>query len=210
MDKFSQIPEKIPVPYLSEVELSILISGTDYSRYGLVKRALARGDLIHLRRGLYYLGKRYDQKPTNLFAIAQHLYGPSYISFESALNFHGWIPESVHTVYAASLKRSKKFETPLGIFQYHSIHSHPFFAGVRRITTDKDSFFLAEPWKALADYVVLYKKDWQGLHPLIHSLRIEEDVLQATTSEQLREVEEAHTSRRARRFFKGIRKELSL
>src|SRR5437870_269064 len=100
-----------PRPYLTEGELEALLDGTPDSRYGKVKCLLAQGKLLHIRRGLYCLTDLvgYLTKP-HPFELAQHVYGPSYISLESALSFHQLIPETVYTVTSTTSKRSKEFQ----------------------------------------------------------------------------------------------------
>lgn len=71
-------------------------------RYGLVNRALKDGSLIRLKRGTYMLGRRYRSDSAHPFAVAQSLVPGSYISFESALAHHGWIPEAVFVTASAS------------------------------------------------------------------------------------------------------------
>lgn len=203
------IAEKIPQDFVTDFEIKHLLPGSSHSRYGVVKRALQKGDLIHLRRGLYCLGKQYRSHPLDLFLLAQKIYGPSYISLESALSFHGWIPEAVPTITSATSKRSRSFETPVGLFTYSTISCEPFFEGVSS-ENDKGQILMARPWKALADYIYLYKKDWDGIHPLMHSLRIEENELHQTTREELESLQVTFHSRRVGRFLKGVLKDLQL
>jgi len=203
------IREKIPYDLFSDSELAALFPESPARRYGLIKRAIAKGDLIHLRRGLYCLTEKWRRHPLNLFSLAQRIYGPSYISFESALSYHGWIPEAVYTVTSAYSPRSKKFETPLGVFQFTKISGQPFLAGVRQQQDPNGPFFLATPWKALADYIYAYKKDWTTLEPLIHSLRIDEEFFENVDPNLLEEIEESYSSQRVTQFLKGIRKEIA-
>mgnify|MGYP003523184722 CR=1 FL=1 len=64
-----------------------------------------------------FMSSRIQRQPlVDSFEIATVIYGPSYISFESALSYHGWIPEAVRTTTCASVKRAKEFETPIGVF----------------------------------------------------------------------------------------------
>src|SRR3989338_8200638 len=108
MSRFIEsIRDKIPYDVFTDEAVHQLIRESPDTRYGLVKRAIAKGELIHLRRGLYGFAKKYQRRGTNLFELAQMMYGPSYISFESALSYHGWIPEAVYTVTSAAMKRSK-------------------------------------------------------------------------------------------------------
>lgn len=199
---FQNLEENRPGPCLSDVELKLLMQRSDHSRYGRVKRAFAREDLIHLRRGLYCLGREYFHKPLNLFELAFQIYGPSYISMESALSHHGWIPERVTIIQSVSLHRSRRFENSLGVFDYRHIPKKIFYAGV-------DASFIARPWTALADYVYLLKKDWMGIKPLIGSLRIEEEELQASQFEkEYEDLYKNYPSARVRLFLDGVRKDL--
>lgn len=203
MDSFS-------ADLVTDADISNLIVDSPDRRYASIKRAIAKGELLHLRRGLYYLGKRYQRGPVNLFVLAQKIYGPSYISFESALAHHGWIPEAVRTVTSATSKRARTFETSLGYFNYARASSYPFLTGVFREGEGQNFYWMAGPWKALADYVYAIKKDWKGITPLIKSLRIEEDDLKDTKGETLLELQEAYRSRRVKRFLKGVRRDLKL
>lgn len=192
----------------TDVELATLVSGTEDRRYALVKRAIAKGELIQIRRGFYCLGEPYRRRPLNLFTIAQKIYGPSYISLESSLSYHGWIPEGVFAVTSVSMQRSREFKTPLGVFGFIRVPADPFYAGVNRRSDDGGSFFLAGPWRALADYVYVYKKDWRGLGPLRESLRIEDTHLETADTRELEEIAEAFLSRRVRKFLKSVLKEM--
>src|SRR3546814_701831 len=79
---------------LSERQLGRLLGGGDARRYGLVNRALKDGSLLRVKRGTYLLGRDYRSQTVHPFAIAQSLVPGSYISLESALTWHGWIPEA--------------------------------------------------------------------------------------------------------------------
>src|SRR3989338_4412226 len=123
------IRDRVPYDSFSGTELASFLTGSKASRYGLIKRAIADEKLIPVRRGLYCLAERYRRHPLNLFAVAQKIYGPSAISFESALSYHGWIPEAVYTVASATTKRSRCFENKLGVFDFVRVPLNPFFVG---------------------------------------------------------------------------------
>jgi predicted transcriptional regulator of viral defense system len=160
----------------------IPIPGSEDRRYGLVKRAIANGEIIHTRRGLYCLAPKYQKKTINLYALAQHVYGPSYIILESALSCHGWIPEAVYTMTSVSFKKAKEFNTTLGVFSYNRVPQKLFYAGVERLADEEGNIFLmAKPIKALSDYVYVQKKDWTGLKPVVESLRVEEEEFTSLT-----------------------------
>ncbi|NLE27020.1 MAG: hypothetical protein GX625_17100 [Clostridiaceae bacterium] len=210
MNKLTEkIFENAPYGYFTSQETAILFPDSEDRRYGLVKRAIAGGQIIHIRRGLYCLAPKYQKKKLNLYALAEHLYGPSYVSLESALSWHGWIPEAVYTLTSASLGKSKEFKTPLGAFSYNRVPQKVFYAGVERLTDEAgDAFLMAQPIKALADYVYVHKKDWTGLAPAAEDLRIEPDEFESVAVEEIDELIENYTSRRVVRFLKGVRKEL--
>ncbi len=177
---------------------------------GLVKRAIGAGEIIHIRRGLYCLSPKYNRYGISRNVLANLVYGPSYISMETALSIHGWIPEAVHSVVSVSLGRAKTFETPVGYFDYVQIAQTPLFAGVERIEGESSAqaFLVAKPLKALADYVASHGMDWQDSDPLEESLRIEPESIGGLTTADFDELDGVYKSRRARRFLFGLRREL--
>ena len=195
--------------YFTSQDVATLFPESEYKRYGLVKRAIAGGEIIHIRRGLYCLATKFQKKKINLHSLAQHIYGPSYISLESALSWHGWIPEAVYALTNASSGKSKEFKTPLGAFSYSRVPQKIFYADVERLTDAAgDIFLMASPVKALADYVYVNKKDWTGLKPPVESLRIEPEEFESIALDEIDVLIENYTSLRVRKFLKGLRKEL--
>ncbi len=200
--------KKIPYDCLGDSELQLYFPNSN-SRQAYVKRSFADEDLIPLRRGLYLLGEKHRRHSLNLFVLAQKIYGPSYISFESALAEQQWIPEAVYSISSACLKRSKNFNTPLAMFSYHKVICDSFLSQVKIISTEEGNYFIATPWRALADYVYVHQSNWKGLHPLIHSLRIEEESLLQSNKADLQELLEIYPHHGVQRFLKGALKELS-
>lgn len=185
-----------------------LLSGSADSRYGIIKRAISKKEIIHIKRGLYALAKRFQRNTINLFELSQLIYGPSYISFESALNYHGWTPEAVYTVTSASSKNAKEFSTPFGLFVYKRIPFSVLLFGVERIESDQSNFLMANPWKALIDYVYVYRKEWQGIEPVIKSLRVEKESFENTDFDFLDEIKEGYKNFRVSKFIEGVKKDL--
>jgi len=81
--------------------------------------------LIQLRRGLYALAPPYASAPPNVLALASRIRVPSYVSLQSALSYHGIIPESVPVVTSVTTNRPGEFETPLGGFLYRHLKPVP-------------------------------------------------------------------------------------
>jgi len=177
----------------------------------LLKRAVAAQEILRVRRGLFCLAARYTQQPVHPFELAQRILGPSYISLEAALAHHGWIPEAVYTITCVSRSRSRSFDTPLGHFSYTRVPQELFYAGVQRQELQSGGIvFLAEPLKALADYVYAHGVDWAGLSPVRASLRVEDTELDSLTAESFERLTGVYRSGRVRRFLDAIRKEMKL
>lgn len=198
-----------PRSYLTDSELEALLGGTPDSRYGKVKRLLSQGKLLHIRRGLYCLTDKvgYLPKP-HPFELAQHLYGPSYVSLESALSFYKLIPETVYTVTSATSKRSKEFQTPLGVFSYSHLPLENFYTEVELIKENGYQFFMAKPWKAICDYVFCYRRNWNTLEPLLEGLRMNPEYLPALRNEEIQLLDEYYHHTRISLFLKGVQKDL--
>lgn len=205
--KFNQLTRLLQKPLFTDEQARLLLGGSKDSRYGILKRAIATGDLIHLRRGLYLLAPQLSRQPAHPFEIAQQIYGPSYVSLESALSYHQLIPETVHTVTSSTIKRAKAFETKVGTFSYSSFPNHNFYLEVKRVTQGDSIFFVASPWKAICDYVYTYKKEWEGLAPLTTSLRIEPEDLAKLSKASMTALSQYYNNRRVTRFLQSIYKE---
>ena len=113
-----------------------------------ISRMLAAGELIPLRRGLYL-----RDRTVNPLAVAPAIYGPSYVSFESALAWHGLIPERVEEILCASLRRPAEFETPVGRYRYRHVPARVFSIGIERVEDASLPWLLASPTKALCDTI---------------------------------------------------------
>lgn len=197
-----QIRQQLPMDVFTDTEVAALVGGTPDRRYGLVKRAIASGDLIQLRRGVYCLGKTYQREPLDQFELAQKIYAPSYVSLESALSHHGWIPEAVYTVTSVCLKRSTTFKTPVGSFSYVRIPKFNFI-GVERVHVGRSVHLMANPTKALADYIVTHKMELQP-QQLQEFLRIEDDSWKQISYRLLIEIAESYRSMRLRAFLRAF------
>ena len=75
----------------------------------------------------YYLFSDVDIDESTLLAIANKIYKPSYISFETAMSYYRLIPESIYMITSASTRRTSMFETPMARFSYRTIKPALFF-----------------------------------------------------------------------------------
>ena len=112
------------------------------------------GELIRVRKGLYAVAPEYRQSPLSLEILANTLYGPSYLSLEYALSWHGMIPERVTELTSVCIGRSRLFSTKAGNFSYCSIKKEAYREGYGLAAiSDGRSFLMATREKALVDIV---------------------------------------------------------
>ena len=112
------------------------------------------GSLIRLKRGLYVVSPKISGELLSIELIANHMYGPSYVSMESALRYYGLIPEKTYSVDSMTIKRSRKFDSSIARFKYTYCPSSYYAIGVNQVTKDGFSFLLASPEKALCDVII--------------------------------------------------------
>lgn len=191
-------------------EVSCWVGGSPDRQSSLIKRALASGEVVRVHQGLYCLAAKYLRQKADPLVLAQRIYGPSYISLEMALSYHGWIPEAVYAITSVSMERSREFGTPLGHFSFTRVPQNTFYTEVSRVEKEVGgSFLLASPLKALADYVYVHKRDWNSAQPVIESLRVDEGLLANIGVEAFDQLLTNYSSMRVRRFLQGLRKDLS-
>jgi predicted transcriptional regulator of viral defense system len=177
----------------------------------LLKRAVARREVWRVHRGLYCLADRYTRGRVNPLELAQRIHGPSYVSLETALSHHGFIPEAVHAVTSVAPGRARSFDTPVGLFSFTPVPQRSLLSGVRRAAVEGGgAFFLATPLKALADLVYVQRCEWRSAAPVVQSLRVDHESLAALTGELFDEVMSAYRPGRVSRFLAGLRKDLKL
>ncbi len=142
-----------------------------------------QGFLVQLRKGLYLTTKLVSSKLPESFVIANHLYGPSYVSLDSAMSHWGLIPERVYEITSVTTKPSKRF-IPQGItygFTHLSASYYPL--GIQSLAlTEKQTVLIASPEKSLCDKLVTtsginLRSKKQAMSFLVEDLRIEKDRL---------------------------------
>ncbi|MFT5220778.1 MAG: hypothetical protein ACI9LO_002406 [Planctomycetota bacterium] len=199
---------------LTDSQLARVIDGSAQRRYSLVNRAIKSGELHRLRRGAYLVTTHYREYKFHPFAIAQHLKPGSYISLETALAHHGWIPEAVYaTASVVPGRKSSEFSDGLfGHFSYHplSLNRGYFLELVSRESVNRKTSLIARPLRALMDLVCLRKLEWQGLDWIEGSLRIDIEVLSAVDSAQLRILQRIYKQKRMQQFMIELGKALDM
>jgi len=137
-------------PYWSVADLQKILGYKD-RRTLLVAlhRLVCQGVLVRMRRGIY----RVSIRSADTAVLANLLYRPSYLSFESALSRFGVLNQIPYTVTLATLKRSKRTILQATDVEYRQLRADLFF-GYRL----EKGLEIAEPEKALLDSLYLMKR----------------------------------------------------
>lgn len=136
-------------------DLNVLASVFSETKHIVEKARRLEADsrIIRLKRGLYVADPEETGKALNRNLIANHLYGPSYVSLQTALRHYGLIPEQVHLTKSLTTKHSRSFETPVGNFDYENCRNEYFPIGVRQEKENDITYLIATPEKALCDLI---------------------------------------------------------
>lgn len=113
-----------------------------------------KGLIKSIKQGVYLVSEDLGLRPYSKEVLANLIYGPSYISLETALSNYGIIPERVTTTTSISIGRGKSFSTPVGEFEYHNIKDsiYPIGVGLKEIYQDTFcQYAIVE--KALLDFI---------------------------------------------------------
>ena len=122
-------------------------------------RWVKSGQVYQLRRGLYALAPPSQKVRPHPFVIANRLQRASYVSLQSALAFYGLIPDIVQVTLSVTAGRPKRWETPLGVFEFRRVKPK-LLRGYQMMelqdgTKPAQEALVATPEKALLDLVYL-------------------------------------------------------
>jgi predicted transcriptional regulator of viral defense system len=134
-------------------DASTLLSGPDSPSevHRQLSRWVASGRVIQLRRGLYALAPPFARASPNRLSIASRIRRPSYVSLQSALSYHGAIPESVSSVTSVTTGRPGRVQTQLGDFLYRHLGPGLFWGYSEVEVAEGGSAYVALPEKAVLD-----------------------------------------------------------
>jgi len=164
-----------------------------------IRRLVTKGDIVRIRKGLYAFATPLRRQPLVREQLANLIYGPSYVSLDSALRYHGLIPERVEAMTSVTTGRSRHFETPFGVFSYQMLTSARYVVGAQLISQGASAFLIASPEKALADKVWTDKRFTgsrvRDFGPyLFDDLRIDHDALRGLDMKHLEDICKAYAS----------------
>lgn len=113
-----------------------------------------KGYITKLIKG-HYIFNSIEMNETVLFQIANALTRPSYISLESALSYYHFIPEQSFSITSVTTLKTNHYNTPKGCFLYQSLKPSLFF-GYRVLRPNRRPILMAEPEKAILDFLYLH------------------------------------------------------
>lgn len=157
-----------------------------------IRQLINEGEIIRVKKGLYALGPSY-RRPYNTFVLANMLYGPSYISMQSALSHYGAIPESVSVISSMNPKRRKVFRTTVGEFRYHAVPAHAYPVGVDTHKFGDQFVLMATREKALLDLVAQSDVPPSQVEAFLSGLRLSTQFLESLDKERLAAIVTAYS-----------------
>lgn len=113
-----------------------------------ILRYIKKGLIIKLKKGLYSLETYLPSE----FEIANRVCSPSYVSLEYALMYYNIIPDTVYTVTSVTTKSTREFVINNVSYSYNKIKKNAF-TGYLRKSMDGNIILIAEPERALVDYL---------------------------------------------------------
>jgi len=149
-----------------------------------------KGYILKLRNRWYAFND--TESHENLeWLVANLIYAPSYISLHTALSWYNLIPEMVVHTTSVSTRKTNKFSTPLGVFDYHRIKPELFGFGYsldnmdayRSKNNNSRKIMVATPQKAILDF--FYINNFYSSEKDMVDLRLNETVLAEIINEEL-------------------------
>jgi len=132
----------------------ILEISKESTLFSIVKKLIKAKVLLKIEKDKYLLKGR----EVSDFALANFIYQPSYVSFESALNFYGILSQFPYEISSATARKSVKKVFQDKIFVYTHIKKELFWGYEK-----KENFLIALPEKALLDQVYLMSKGYKSI-----------------------------------------------
>ena len=171
-----------------------------------IGREIKSGKLIKIINGLYETNPNVEG-----YLLANNIYGPSYLSFDFALYYHGLIPERVVTYTSATCEKKKKkeYSNHFGMYIYRDVPVEVYPLGILLIEENGYSYQIATPEKALCDklYTISPIKNFKELKQLLfEDLRIDEEKFGALNIKNIEEISKSYHSTNVDLLYKFMRR----
>jgi len=133
----------------------ILLIKKEVTLYTIIRKLLKANVILKIERNKYILN---DNEIAD-FSLANFLCQPSYVSFESALNFYGVLSQFPYEITSITTKKSRKKVFQGKMFSYMTIKKELFF-GYQKT----ENYLIAYPEKALLDQLYFNSKGLKTLN----------------------------------------------
>ena len=158
------------------------------------------GRVEKLRNGLYLNAARELRGEAGLFAVANHLVQPSYVSLHAALHYWELIPEVVYEVTSVTTRPTRMLRWRGTRFSYRTLHPRLFF-GYEVVEWKYDTYRLACPEKALIDYAYFHPE--MDDPDYVYEMRFDEQIVREELNwgrmeRYLRQIDSPTLTRRVR------------
>ncbi len=146
-----------------------------------------KGYILRLRNRWYAFNDAGSHENIEWLA-ANLIYAPSYISLHAALSWYNLIPEMIVSTTSVTTRKTNKFSTPLGNYDYHRIKPELFGFGYSLEDMDASGtsksrkIMVATPQKAILDF--FYINSFYSSGKDMEDLRLNETELAKTINEE--------------------------
>jgi len=161
--------------------------------FNVIKKLLKAEVLIKIEKNKYLL----KNAEVNDFSLANFIYQPSYISFESALNFYGVLPQFPYEISSATPKKTLRKIFQEKVFSYTHIKRELFWGYEK-----KENFIIAFLEKALLDQLYIASKGYKKIN------LDEYDLSQIDISRLKRYLKKYPQTRQFRKVIKTLKKHI--
>lgn len=166
----------------------------DYQRpFDKINELVKHKILTPIKRGIFIPGPNLKVQGPEKILLANHLWGPSYVSTDTALSHWGMIPERVYEICSMTTNISKSYNTPVGRFRYIRLPLPYYSFGIDRVEiATKQTALIACREKAICDKIIStpqlkLRSLKQTRAYLLEDLRIDKQNLQELDTVKIRD-----------------------
>ena len=172
----------------ADLQKILQVADSNYSHVQAT-RLVKEGVIERVMRGWYVLA---SNRPSD-FELANVLYGPSYVSLDSALNFYGILVQSPQEIISATTGLARKIEAGGKTFSYVHL-DQKYYSDYQK----SGDFLIASPEKALVD-AMFFVALGRG------SLSVEELNLQSVDKDKVKQMASKITNKAFKNYFASIK-----
>ncbi|MFZ1903867.1 MAG: hypothetical protein WAU56_00595 [Steroidobacteraceae bacterium] len=139
----------LETPVVESRDVAALLQVSSSNATTILRRLARQGMIAHLSRGRWLVNEKIDRLELPELISAPY---PAYVSLQSALFHHGLIEQIPSVVYAVTLSRPRRLQTPMGTISFHRMPPELFMGFELSPRSDAK---IATPEKALFDLFYL-------------------------------------------------------